>query len=384
MRLSVNRAALVPFRHICLFPAIFLLSGCFGIGSSDQDIYGSPKLPVLPATSGIISLSGSGAGSTKPADTTNPATGDTSIAPQLEALTAEIRTMRTRFEAMEPAITRLVRVERDMTVLIAEMELLANEPVPFVSPKDLFTPAKEALAVPATNQPMMSQPSPASRQGAIPGETPGTQQGGETMPTLSLGLPQTTRNTPTATGSDPESAVGRVAAIPLSPATSAPPLRQEQQAIPPALRLSPDTGSDTSASPSVGIGTGPGGSANPVNRLYPPVEPPAETEYTRQAALPTRLSCDAFGVHVGSYLLDKSITAARTTVRERHASVLNKLYFLTKEIDLRDGRGVFHRLIAGPVEGFERATSLCNEIKSNGDYCKVTFFDPPECPSVFN
>lgn len=375
--MAVKRANSMPFRHFFLLLIIFMLSGCLGLGGRDRDGYAPPKMPVMTQTMGTISLSGSGAGSTistsgqtANAPASGPA-GELSIGPQLEALTSEIRSLRGRFEAMEPAITRLVRVEQDMTVLIREMELLANEPVPFVSPENLFAPAIKVPVAPLAAQPLISQAVPPSaRQGDAGSSAPGISQVGQEMPTLSLGL----------SGSSRDAAADRSAAaaqMPSSEGAATEPLHLGRQADP-AIALAPAFAPDMAPAPALA----------PTAQPYPFSAPRAAAEDERMAALPQKLppdlSCDSFGVHVGSYLLDESIVAARVAVRRRHASTLENLYFTTADIDLRDGRGVFHRLIAGPIADYEQATALCDAIESRGDYCVVTFFDPPNCNSGFN
>lgn len=364
MRLALKRANGVPFRHFFLFPILFILSGCLGLGNKASERYGYPTLPLMPETTGVISLSGSGAGVTMATSKPAPeaSTGDASIAPQLEALTSEIRSMRNRFEAMEPAINRLVRMERDMTDLISEMELLANDPVPFTSPGNLFAPSKEALVGPAA--------SPAG-QATQPVDTPAFQPGGQTMPILSLGLANDGADAGSDAGTEP--AKQAVAAPP--PAMRTLPLPQGGEPRPVLTLPAPAQPTPAQPVPAQPV---------PADQAYPSSTVGSKAGNGRMAALPPQTTCDAFGIHVGSYLLEESIVVARVAIRERHAGVMSGLGYLLKEIDLRDGRGVFQRLIAGPIDDFEQASALCAAVESRGDYCKVTFFDPPGCAPLFN
>ncbi|MCH8861559.1 MAG: hypothetical protein IID51_03510, partial [Proteobacteria bacterium] len=252
----------------------------------------------------------------------------------------EFRSLRGRFEGMEPAINRLVRVEQDMTALIAEMELLANDPVPFVAPADLFglttqSPAPvAALAAPmAAAEPggAGAQNSAETNRGQEPAGGRGVISDDQNIPTLSLNLPDvfltpgsTPGSTPGQAGNQARVAVNETASRSAAAAAQAQPGQQSGQA------------------------------------------------------------CDAFGLHVGSYLLQESVVVARQYIREQYASVMQGLRYAFEDVDLRDGRGTFHRLIAGPVLSYEQATALCAEMEAKGNYCKVTFFNPPECGAPYN
>ena len=359
MRLVIKRVSPLSSRHFSLFPVIFLLSGCLGLGGDDSfaSRYGTPQMPASTEVTGSLSLSGTGAGSTITVDrqaADASAAGDSvngpSIGPQLEALTSEIRSLRGRFEAMEPAINRLVRVEQDMTELIAEMELLANDPVPFVAPADLFglttqSPAPAAPLVSARQGDTGAQNSADTNQGQMPASGRGVISDNQNIPTLSLRLPDAFRNAGQGGQEIPSAGPG------LAPNQPGQPGQAGNQA-----RLA-------------------------VN------ETPGRPDTTTERGLPGQQpgqACDAFGLHVGSYLLQESIVFAREYIREQYASVMQGLRYSFEDVDLRDGRGTFHRLIAGPVLSYEQATALCADMEANGNYCKVTFYNPPECGSPYN
>lgn len=364
----------MPFRHFLLFPAIFLLSGCLGLGSGGSDRYGSPTMPLAPQVTRTISLAGAGAGATTPASevTSNASANDASIGPQLEALTSEIRSLSGRFEAMEPAINRLIRVEQDMTQLIAEMELLANDPVPFTAPADLFATTREVpatpLAGPLGTGPVLPQSDAQTGQPVplanLSGLQPGLQEGRDNTPVLSLELLNKTRGSADVGGgltlSQQQMAQGSLAENRTgdepadgSPAQALPQTSPLRAPLEPALALEANQA--------------PGG--EPVIRM---------------ASVSPQSACDAYGIHVGSYLLNESIAYAEVAIRERHSDVMAGLRYSLNDVNLGDGRGTFHRLIAGPVASYDQAIALCSAVETRGDYCMVTFFDPPECRSSLN
>lgn len=439
-------------RQLSLLPTIFLLSGCLGLGGggSLDDRYRNTKMPAATEVVGTLSLSGAAAGSTlavggqaaAAADGGALAAGASSIGPQLEALTSEIRSLRRRFEAMEPAINRLVRVEQDMSDLISEMELLANDPVPFVAPAELFGFSQPAPA--GTTPRSANSQLPVSSQGAdaqnlptpmpTPTPTPMTKQAGNVAsareanpgeqgtPVLSLGLdnsqtPRAVLKLPDAdsyvatrgpkndgTPSDFVSRPPSQSSRPLPLDLQSPPVRS--QSIPLGVIQSAATPRTGSIVPAIN------GSDNVTSRIpdqttarrpnqagqsgYPagnPAGDPARLRIDdpaiRTAMAPPRQTraqgqaCGAFGIHMGSYLLPESIIFAREFFRQRYAGVMLGLRYSVEDIDLRDGRGVFHRLIAGPITNYDDATALCTNVESGGNYCMVTYFVPPECASAF-
>ncbi len=360
MRLAINRANALSLRRFSLFSIIFLVSGCASSGGDSFSArFGTPQMPAATEVAGSISLSGTGAGSTKAASgnvieaSASAAPADVgSIGPQLEALTSEIRSLRGRFEAMEPAINRLVRVEQDMTALISEMELLANEPVPFVAPPELFGFGNQSPLAssrqPAGQGEASSQDSTKTSMVERPSSERSVALDRQNLPVLSLGL-SGAANSAGKGGQENSGAGSEFGASQPTPST---------------LALQPPNQPDPSDSPArlAIIETAPRS---------------APTQQPGQAGG----ACDAFGIHVGSYLLQESIVFAREDIRERYASILQGLHYATEDVDLRDGRGLFHRLIAGPVVSYERATVLCADMEASGNYCKVTFFNPPECPA---
>ncbi|MCH8863260.1 MAG: hypothetical protein IID51_12225, partial [Proteobacteria bacterium] len=107
VRLATKRVNPLSLRHFSLFPAVFLLSGCLGLGGDDSlaSRYGTPQMPAASEVTGSLSLSGTGAGTTMTVDrqaadasTAGASADGVSIGPQLEALTSEIRSLRGRFE----------------------------------------------------------------------------------------------------------------------------------------------------------------------------------------------------------------------------------------------------------------------------------------------
>lgn len=55
----------------------------------------------------------------------------------------------------------------------------------------------------------------------------------------------------------------------------------------------------------------------------------------------------------------------------KHADLLTDFDYAIAEVDLGAGKGIYHRLEAGPVSSFSEAVAICTEIKLSGNSCVV-------------
>ena len=79
-----------------------------------------------------------------------------------------------------------------------------------------------------------------------------------------------------------------------------------------------------------------------------------------------------YGLHLASYRKEGNADRGWDLLRKRHEAELNGLEPTVRRVDL-GAKGVFYRLIAGPVASKGEAERLCGSIKSRGkDYCRVS------------
>lgn len=118
--------------RLALLPVLALMVGC--AGSDKRGGFRSPTLPAASEATASLPLSGGivAAASQKAMDTLT--SGQAPINSDMAELAFEIQTLRHRFDEMAPSILRLIRVEKDMSILIAEMDVLMDDPVPLETP----------------------------------------------------------------------------------------------------------------------------------------------------------------------------------------------------------------------------------------------------------
>jgi len=99
---------------------------------------------------------------------------------------------------------------------------------------------------------------------------------------------------------------------------------------------------------------------------------PPPQQLSGQAVRPT--ASGRYGVHLASYRVIDNAYAGWDILLGRH---INELGLLEPRIAAADipGLGLHYRLKAGPLATREEAISLCERIKTGGDYCAVMAFD---------
>ncbi|MHC8509241.1 MAG: SPOR domain-containing protein [Rhodospirillales bacterium] len=74
-------------------------------------------------------------------------------------------------------------------------------------------------------------------------------------------------------------------------------------------------------------------------------------------------------VHLASYKSRKNADRGWTQMRRAHAGQLDGLTYAVSQVDL-GSKGVFHRLIAGPLGSRAEAASLCRDLKRRRQFCE--------------
>jgi hypothetical protein len=90
---------------------------------------------------------------------------------------------------------------------------------------------------------------------------------------------------------------------------------------------------------------------------------------------PPMAGASGFGIHLASYQKKESVLAGWRDYRRQYQGVLDGLTPRVAAIDLKDGRGLFYRLKAGPFATAAAARTACTKIAAYpAGYCKVTDF----------
>jgi hypothetical protein len=82
-----------------------------------------------------------------------------------------------------------------------------------------------------------------------------------------------------------------------------------------------------------------------------------------------------FGVQIASFRDADNVEPGWVSLRQRHTPLLNGVGHMVTPVDLGDGKGVFHRLIAGPFAARTGAEQLCRSIRARGASCLVQQVD---------
>jgi SPOR domain len=114
-------------------------------------------------------------------------------------------------------------------------------------------------------------------------------------------------------------------------------------------------------------------------RAAAPPEPAAAAPATVLAATPIdpppMVGAGGFGIHLASYQKKESVLAGWRDYRRQYQGVLDRLTPRVAAIDLKDGRGLFYRLKAGPFATAAAARAACTKIAAYpAGYCKVMDF----------
>lgn len=99
---------------------------------------------------------------------------------------------------------------------------------------------------------------------------------------------------------------------------------------------------------------------------------------TAKKAAPTRLASKAptsgAGVHIASYRSKRAADRGWAQLKRAHRRQLGSLSHQVVRVNLGPGKGVFHRLVAGPLASQARATQVCAQLKRVRQFCQPTSF----------
>ena len=104
-----------------------------------------------------------------------------------------------------------------------------------------------------------------------------------------------------------------------------------------------------------------------IERVLQPRAPAARKSTTRKSSA-RRASSP--GVHVASYRSERSANRGWAQLRRAHRRFLGNLKHQVTRVNLGRGKGVFYRLIAGPLKSQAEATRLCTQLKRVRQYCE--------------
>ena len=112
--------------------------------------------------------------------------------------------------------------------------------------------------------------------------------------------------------------------------------------------------------------------------LYPsrsiPASKPAAaaTNKTKNKSSPI-ISGPQPAVHIASFRSRKAADRGWTQLRRAHRSVLANLKPEIARVNLGRGKGVFYRLVAGPLKNDADVKRVCRQLKSRRQYCEPAF-----------
>lgn len=238
------------------------------------------------------------------------------ILARLEELDSRITGLQKQFQAAEPAISRLTRIDGDIRALLAQMEGA-------VAARSEEAPVAKAVT---------------SRPGAPSGTPPGSRPDRSAETTLTM-----------ATPIRPSASLG----TPLTAPPSAPPSGTPSGPLvdPGSLRLSM---SPTPALP------------QPQAQQQPP-----QAQLQRPAQQPAAPAALTAAVHLASYRSVENARDGWRILQRRYPNELGTLVPMVLEVDLGSGRGRMLRLQASALTPGE-ARALCEQMKQAGQYCLPT------------
>jgi hypothetical protein len=78
-------------------------------------------------------------------------------------------------------------------------------------------------------------------------------------------------------------------------------------------------------------------------------------------------------VHIASYRSEEAARNGWTQLRRAHPQLLGNLQPDVARVNLGAGKGVFFRLMAGPLPSQAEADRICRELKARRQFCDTTF-----------
>jgi len=86
-----------------------------------------------------------------------------------------------------------------------------------------------------------------------------------------------------------------------------------------------------------------------------------------------RMSGPQPAVHLASYKSKRDASRGWTQLKRTHRNLLGSLQSEVTQVNLGPGKGVFYRLLAGPLDSKQDAASLCRKLKSKRQFCEPGF-----------
>ena len=163
------------------------------------------------------------------------------------------------------------------------------------------------------------------------------------------------------------------------PAIAAP-AAPSQPAVPPKAAAAPAPRAVAASRKPAAPTPTPAGSAAPTIAPPPLIAPPAAAAPPAVALAPAATpkpktghppAAGGFGVQIASYRDADNVERGWVALRQRHTPLLNGLGHVVVPVDLGSGKGVYHRLIAGPFPARAAAEQLCQSIRGRGAACLV-------------
>jgi len=78
-------------------------------------------------------------------------------------------------------------------------------------------------------------------------------------------------------------------------------------------------------------------------------------------------------VHLASYKSKRDASRGWTQLKRAHRGLLGGLQSEVTQVNLGPGKGVFYRLLAGPLDSKNAASGLCRKLKSKRQFCEPGF-----------
>ncbi|WP_142850744.1 hypothetical protein [Telmatospirillum sp. J64-1] len=99
-----------------------------------------------------------------------------------------------------------------------------------------------------------------------------------------------------------------------------------------------------------------------------PAPPPSKPAATARPA-PARTPAAVTALHLASLRSESQARREWESLKKRFPELLDPLHLTVARVDLGDGKGVFHRVMAGPVTAAQ-AETLCREFRQRRQFCE--------------
>ncbi len=283
-----------------------------------------------------------------------PRAGDTATNPAAQQAPGEvledIADLQAELARIRPGVDRLLAIESDIRILLDQLAAIteldtsdfagspaANSPLQPLTPN---LPTPQAPTAAASPSPLSSQTPSAIDAPSLPQLGAPPQPADSPPPVMAQSLAPLSPNAPVITASS---------AAPRDPPISTP--------------IATSTGPPTPQATAPTVAPGPTPAPAPTPGPTPPNAAPAPAP--AQPAL-----APGFYAHLASYRSDVAAREGWAQLRARHNDVLQFYQPVMRVTDLGE-RGVYHRLMVGPIGDREAANFLCERLKASDAYCSV-------------